>query len=178
MFACVTSCIEITCSCCSQLSGSGTVFGPESEGFGQQVQIAHCECCDLGEIQSYCNCYEMLDRNLLQLLFIRKGLIQLLYVGYRSSATVICWSTITMIVYERYRAIAPVFFTIETMIHLRQGYTNGYEKPQPWLFEHHALDAMVTICNQGTKQVNGIAEDTTEALQVQATQKDLDGELA
>ena len=37
---------------------------------------------------------------------------------------------------------------------------------------------MVTICNQGTKQVNGIAEDTTEALQVQATQKDLDGELA
>ena len=63
----------------------------------------------------------MLDRNLLQLLFIRdKGLIQLLYVGYRSSATVICWSTITMIVYERYRAIAPVtvyerYRTIETV---------------------------------------------------------------
>ena len=59
------------------------------------------------------------------------------------------------------------------MIHLRQGYTNGYEKPQPWLL---VMDAMVTICNQGTKQVNGIAEETTEALQ--ATQKDLDGELA
>ena len=49
----------------------------------------------------------MLDTNLLQLLRIRDiGLLQLLHVGYRSSATVICLSIAAVMVYERYSAIA------------------------------------------------------------------------